>query len=163
MLVVYTNADQLSKVGVVNFNTIYSVFFKESSAWRQIDKIEEDYNNYIADKTNQLEQLREMKLEAENADDNAKALRLDNEIYQLQEHLKEYHQVMTSRIEKETNKLGQSTDFASDIIEALQFIAESEGFTIILDEKDPQLLWYSREVDITEKVLDRLRWKATRE
>jgi outer membrane protein len=64
---------------------------------------------------------------------------------------------MTERIESKKNTLLTSSDFSREIIKAVEYVAENEGFSIVFRKKDPNILYYNYEVDITEKVLEYLR------
>ncbi len=154
-------AEQLSKIGVVDFNSIYENFFKESSAWRVIDQIDETYSQYMAAKKNELDILEEKKMIAINTGSEREELQLEAEIYDLKEHLRNYHDFMSMKRQREIEKIRESDTLAAEIVKAISYIAENEGFSAIFRSDDPNLLWYSIEVDITEKVLERLRVNAT--
>lgn len=153
--------EQLSKIGVIDFNSIYENFFKESSAWRVIDQIDETYSQYMAAKKDELDILEEKKMIAINTGNEREELQFEAEIYDLKEHLRNYHDFMSMRRQREIEKIRESDTFAAEIVEAISYIAENEGFSAIFRSDDPNLLWYSIEVDVTEKVLERLRVNTT--
>ncbi len=150
-------AEQLSKIGVVNFSKIIEDYFAESSAWREIDAIRAKYEAGKADIIDDIDQLKMEKLEAENNEADLLVLQLDNKIQRKQEYLKEYHEIWSNRINSKIENVSQSTTFTSEILDAIEYIAESEGYSLIFRIQDPNILWYNLEINITDKVLAHLR------
>jgi len=157
------HAEILSKIGIVNFSRIVEDYFAESAAWREVDSMRERYEEGKNDILQEIDDLRMAKLEAERKGNEREALQLEDKIYQKQEYLKEFHSVWTNRINSKINTIYQSSTFTAEILDAIEYVAENEGYSIILRSQDPNILWYNREVDITELVLERLRWMASRE
>lgn len=157
------SAEILSKIGIVNFSRIVEDYFAESAAWREVDSMRERYEEGKNEILEEIDELRAEKLEAERQGDERKTLNLEDEIYQKQEYLKEFHSVWTNRINSKIETIYKSSTFTSEILDAIEYVAENEGYSIILRSQDPNILWYNREVDITDLVLERLRWMASRE
>lgn len=157
------SAEQLSKIGIVNFSRIVEDYFAESSAWREIDSMREKYNTGKDEILDEIDELKMDKLEAENNNDEIKRLKLEDEIYTKQEYLKEFHSIWQNRINDKIQGVYQSSTFTAEILDAISYVAESEGYSMIMRTQDPNILWYNHEIDVTELVLDRLRWQAARE
>ena len=79
------------------------------------------------------------------------------------EYLKEFHSIWQNRINNKIQGVYQSSTFTAEILDAITYIAESEGYSMIMRTQDPNILWYNQEIDVTELVLERLRWQAARE
>lgn len=157
------SAEQLSKIGIVNFSRIVEDYFAESSAWREIDVMREKYNEGKDEILEEINDLQMEKLEAENSGDDLKVLKIDDEIYNKQEYLKEFHSIWQNRINTKVQGVYQSSTFTAEILDAIDYIAENEGYSLIMRTQDPDILWYNHEIDVTELVLERLRWQAARE
>ena len=157
------SAEQLSKIGIVNFSRIVEDYFAESSAWREIDSMREKYNDGKDEIIDEINDLKMEKLQAENDNNEIKILRLEDEIYTKQEYLKEFHSIWQNRINDKIQGVYQSSTFTAEILDAISYVAESEGFSMIMRTQDPNILWYNHEIDVTDLVLDRLRWQAARE
>lgn len=157
------SAEQLSKIGVVNFSQIVEDYFAESSAWREIDSMREKYDEGRDDILDDINELKMEKLEADNNDDEIESLKLDDQIYSKQEYLKEFHSVWQNRINSKIQGVYQSSTFTAEILDAITYIAESEGYSMIMRTQDADILWYNHEIDVTDMVLERLRWQAARE
>ncbi len=153
-------AEQLSKIGLVNFSKIIEDYFAESSAWREIDAMRSQYEEGKNEIIEEIDQLRLRKLEAENKDDEVAVLRLEERIYQKQEYLIEFHNIWSSRINSKIENVSTSTSFTSEIYDVIKYIAENEGYSVVIRTRDPNIIWYSQAIDITELVLERLRRQA---
>ncbi len=149
-------AEKLTMIGVVDLTKIVSNYFKESSAWREIDELTQKVEETTNSKLDEIKTLQEKKIEAQNKGDDTLALQLDNEIEKKKQYLQEYHKIMSDRITSKKENLLASSGFSKEIIEAISYIAEDQGFSIVLRKKDPNILYYNYEVDITDKVIDRL-------
>ncbi len=154
-------AEKLTMIGVVDLTKIVSDYFKESTAWREIDELTRRVDESTNAKMNEIRELQEQKIDAENRNNDNLVLRLDDDILKKQQYLQEYHKIMSDRIASKKENLLTSSGFSREIIETIQFIAENEGFSIILRKKDPNILYYNYEVDITEKVIERLILRAS--
>ena len=157
------SAEQLSKIGIVNFSRIVEDYFAESSAWREIDVMRDKYNEGKDEILDVINDLKMDKLEAENNGDELQILKIDDEIYNKQEYLKEFHSIWQNRINNKVQGVYQSSTFTAEILDAIDYIAENEGYSLIMRTQDPDILWYNQEIDVTELVLERLRWQAARE
>jgi len=113
--------------------------------------------------TQEIQNLRASQVEAESQGDSAKSLKLQSEIFRKSEFLKEYYQVKTAELEEQKKKLSQSGSFLEQVYGEIRFIAESEGYSMVLNLKENAgILWYSPTVDITDKLIQSLRDKAGR-
>ncbi len=154
-------AEKLTMIGVVDLTKIVSDYFKESTAWREIDELTSKVDETTTEKMNEIRELQGQKISAENNNNDNLVLRLDDDILKKQQYLQEYHKIMSDRIASKKENLLTSSGFSKEIIETIQFIAENEGYSIVLRKKDPNILYYNYEVDITEKVIERLILRAS--
>jgi outer membrane protein len=113
--------------------------------------------------TAEIQDLKSAQLNAEAAGNQEEALRLENEIYRQSEYLKRYYQVRTTELNDQKNKLSQSGTFLEEVYNEIRYIAESEGYSMVLNLKENTgILWYSPTVDITDKLIQNLLHKAGR-
>lgn len=150
-------AAKLTMVAVIDLTRIVSDYFKESAAWREIDQLIQRTEETLEDRKEEINLLEQRKMNAIEENNQRLSLQLDEEIRKKQEYMKEYNRIMTERIESKKNQLMTSSDFSREIISAVEYIAETEGYSIVLRKKDPNILYYNYEVDITDKVLEYLR------
>lgn len=150
-------AAKLTMVAVVDLTRIVSDYFQESAAWREIDQLIQKTEETLQEKKEEINSLEQRKMTAIENNNQRLSLQLDEEIRKKQDYMKEYNRIMTERIESKKSNLTTSSDFSRDIIKAVEYIAETEGFSIVIRKTDPNILYYNYEVDITDKVLEYLR------
>ena len=156
----FAGAEQLTRVGVIDLSAIVSSYFKESQAWREVDDMSQQFEAEKQSILNEIDQLEYRKIDARNRGNDNEALRLDNEIFSRKNYLQEFTRIKSSQISKKKDSLLESPTFLAELLTEIQYIAETKGFSLILRSKDPDLLWWNQEVDVTNDVLKRLREKS---
>lgn len=152
-------AQKLSMVAIVDLRKIVSDYYKESSAFREIDEITKRYEEKKAQKLEEIDQLKQKKMDALNLGNETEALRIDARIAEQQSFLQELYKVTSDQINKKKDNLLTSSGLSSEIVQAIRYVAESDGYSVVFRQNDANLLYYSIDVDITEKVLQYLRTK----
>ena len=147
-------SQQLTRFAVVDLPRVYSAFFRESRPVRELEERAALVQSEIDKMTREIQELRSRRIDLVNRGDQTGALRLENEIYNKQEFLREYYTVKTAELEDQRRKLAQSDSFLEQVHTEIRSIAESEGYTMVLPVKDA--IWYSPTVDITDKVIQNL-------
>jgi outer membrane protein len=156
-------AQQLTRFAVVDLTKVYASFFRDSRAVRDFEERSTRIQVDIDRMTAEIQELRVAQLSAQTGGDQDRSLRLENEIYRKSEYLREYYQVMTEQLNDQRNKLAQSGSFLDQIYSEIRFIAESEGYSMVLNLKENTgVLWYSPTVDITDRLIQNLLTKAGR-
>ena len=150
-------ANPLSKIGVINFTRIIEDYYSESAVWREIDSMRNEYQRGLNTIVNEIEQLRNQQLEAQRVNNDILALQLGERLFQRQEYMKEYHNVWSTRIDRRIQTISASDTITAEIYSVINYIAETQGYSVIFRTQDPNILWYSQAVDITDLVLDRLK------
>jgi outer membrane protein len=155
-------AQQITRFAVVDLPRVYSSFFRDSRAVREWEersaRIQADVDRMKAE----IQSLQSTQLDARANGDEDRALRLENEIYRKSEYLKEYFRIKTAELNDQKNRLAQSGTFLDQIYNEIRVIAESEGYSMVLNKENTGILWYSPTVDITEKLINNLLTKAGR-
>ena len=148
-------AEQLTTVGIVDISRVYNSFYRDSQAVRELERLRGEYQSEIDENLRELEALRDRRFRAEQDDNSRLVERIDDEILQMQTFLEDLARRRRQQLEARQNAL-LSDEFLQQLQEAIQFVAESEGYTVILRTDSPGLQWWSSEVDVSELVLDRL-------
>ncbi|MCG8453156.1 MAG: OmpH family outer membrane protein [Spirochaetales bacterium] len=149
-------AQQITKVAVLDYSRILSAFYADSSEARRIEDMKESFAEEVKALQEEIQDLEERKLAAGERGDSRSELELDGRIQEKTQYYQQYVRVKGNQIREAQANLGSSTALASEILQAIQYIAESNGYSLVLKRSDPNLLWWSYEVDITDKVLKRL-------
>jgi len=147
-------SQQLTRFAVIDLPKVYAAFFRESRPVRELEERAALVQSEIDKMTREIQELRSRRIDLINRGDQNGALRLENEIYNKQEFLKEYYTVKTAELEDQRRKLAQSDSFLEQVHNEIRSIAEGEGYTMVLPIKDA--IWYSPTVDITDKVIQNL-------
>lgn len=146
----------ISRVGVVDLSRIFSQYFRESVSFRKIEELQQTYEEERQRIINQIDILKEEKLAAQSDGNESLVLRIDRQIDEKQVYLKDYHSVMTNKINRLQESLQASSSLSAEILQAIEYVAEEEGFAVIYKSQDPNILFFSKDVDITDLVLERL-------
>jgi outer membrane protein len=154
-------AQQLTTVGVVDTDRVYNSFYRDSQAVRELERLRQEYQQEINTELQQLESLRDRRLLAQEQGNDRLVENLNREIAQLERYLEDLTQRRRRQLEERQNSL-LSDDFFVDMQSAIQFVAESLGYTVVLRADSDGLQWWSSEVDISEQVVQRLIQVADR-
>jgi len=153
-------SQQLTRFAVVDMPKVYTAFFRDSRAVRQFEEKSAKVQSDIDKVTKEIQELRSRHADALLRDDQTEVLRLETLITRRSEYLREFYQTKTAELENEKRRLMQSSSFLDQVYDEIRYIAESEGYTMVLNLKDmPGLLWYSSTVDITDKLIANLQKK----
>jgi len=157
------SGQQLTRFAVVDLPRVYVSFFRESRAVRDFEERSAKVQSDIDRMTAEIQTLKNNQITAEFMGNHEQALRLESEINRKTEYLKEYYKLKTEELEAQKNRLAQSNSFLEQVYDEIRFIAESEGYSMVLNLKENTgILWYSPTVDITDKLIQNLMEKARR-
>ena len=157
------NAQQLTRFAVVDLPKVYTAFFRESRAVRDFEAQSARVQSEIDRLNGELQNLRSQYVDAQAQGNQQQALRLEAEINRRSEFLKEYYITKTTELENTRSRLTQSGSFLEQVYDEIRYVAESEGYSMVLNLKEnTAILWYSPTVDITDKIINSLMSKAGR-
>ena len=162
-LVLGAGAQQLTRFAVVDLPKVYVAFFRESRAVRDFEERSARVQSEIDRMTSEIQNLKINQANAQVQGNQEQALRLETEINRRSDFLKEYYKTKTTELDNLKNRLTQSGAFLEQVYDELRFIAESEGYSMVLNLKENTgILWYSPTVDITDKLIQNLMTKSGR-
>ena len=149
-------AENITKVAVLDYSRILSAFYKDSQAVRELEELKQSFQEESQKIQEEIKILEARKLDAENDGNTSRALELDNEIFKKKNYLRDYIRVKNAQLTEMNKSLSQNMTLVKEINEEIQYVAESNGFSLVFKKSDPNLLWWNYEVDITDQVLQRL-------
>ncbi|MDR2370359.1 MAG: OmpH family outer membrane protein [Treponema sp.] len=156
-------AQQLTRFAVVDLTKVYTAFFRESRAVREFEDRSARVQSEIDRMTAEVQEIKLRQAEAALKGEDQQALRLESEVNRKTEYLREYYRLRTQELENQKKRLAQSGTFLDQVYDEIRFIAESEGYSMVLNLKENTgILWFSPTVDVTDKVIENLRSKAGR-
>ncbi|WP_461255002.1 OmpH/Skp family outer membrane protein [Treponema sp. R80B11-R83G3] len=154
---------QITRFAVVDLPRVYTVISRDSKAVKEFEEKSAKIQAEIDKRTKDIQSLKSRHADAVVANNEAEVLRLENLIYRNSEFLKEYYQVKTAELEDQRSKLMQSDAFLKQVYDEIRYIAESEGYTMVLNMKNnPNIIWFSPMIDITDKLIQNLQAKNRR-
>jgi len=152
----HLGAEQITKVAVLDYARILSAFYVDSAEARRIEKMKEAFANEVRRLQDEIQSLEESKIAAIARGNARDEMNLESKIQEKKQYYQEYVRIKGNQIQQAVAGLGSSSELAREILDKIQFVAETNGFSIVLNRSDPNLLWWSYEVDITELILQQL-------
>lgn len=150
-------AQQITRFGVVDTARVYQAYFRNSSPVRNYESKKAEFQNEINRRTEEIQNLRNKKVEQQKNNNSSAADRLEQEITKKTDLLTEYTSAKNVELESLKKNLQNSDAFYKKLYGILERVAEKEGFSMILSlQQANAVLWYSPSVDITEKVINEL-------
>jgi outer membrane protein len=163
LTVLPVGAEQITRVGILDIDKVYAVYFRESAAVKELQQKQADVLREINRIDEDIAALESQKLEAESRGDADLGLRLDSEIFKKKQYRDDYKRIKMDQIRKLSESLYKSDQFLDELLAAIQFVAESEGFSLVLNKSgqfSQFFFFYTKEVDVTEKVIQELMRRA---
>ena len=155
--------EQITRVGVLDIEKVYSVYFRESRAVKELQGKKEEVLREIGKIDEEIQALESQKLQAESDRNSDLALKLDSEIFKKKQYRDDYRRIKMDQLRKMSERVSLSDAFLDELVAAIQQVAEAEGFSVILNKSgqfEQFFLFYTKEVDVTEKVIQELVRRA---
>ena len=156
-------AQQLTRFAIVDLPKVYIAFFRDSRPVREFEERSSRVQSEIDKRTRDILELRGRHSDAVLRGDQAEANRLETQVYRMSEALTDYHRTQTAILEEQKKRLTQSGSFLDQVNDEIRYIAESEGYSVVLNlSENKGIIWFSPTVDITDKLIQNLRTKSGR-
>ncbi|MDR2965434.1 MAG: OmpH family outer membrane protein [Treponema sp.] len=163
LLITAVHGQHLTRVCVVDLPRVYQEFFRESRAVREFEDRSNRVQTEVNRRQNSINELKVRLEEARESNNTSQVNRLEVQINNQTESLREYFQAQTAILENQRRNLMVSGSFLTQVNDEIRFIAESEGFSIVMDIKaNNSIVWYNPTIDITDKLIQSLRAKSSR-
>ena len=155
---VQAQQQQITRFALVDLTRVYSALFADSRAVKDLEARSAAVQADINRMTEELQGLRSDHAEAVAAGDQRRAQRLQNDIQRKQTALVDFHTSKTAELEAAYKALADSNAFPEEMYSDIRYVAEREGYSMVIDANTtPGILWYSATVDITDKLIERMR------
>ena len=141
---------KIDKIAVINLEeVITTVFAGNSGVIQSIKRDKENLQNRLNRIKENIMRLEAMKLKT---NDNNLKITYDQKITQLEKDYSDYYKLKSYELQKKIDNLEGSV--LNEIRQKVKQIAETEGYTIVLDAKSEAIFYYTTDIDITQKVID---------
>ena len=148
-------SQQLTTVAIVNVQQVYDGYYRGGGSSSSIGAIRQRYRQLINEQRTQLNSLNEQRQAAQSANNQSRVTEIEREIAKTNNTIRELNLQQNNTIrQQQQNRLPDT--FLQNLQRAIVFVAESNGYTVVLRADDQGIQWWSPVVDITEEVLARL-------
>ena len=159
---VATAQQLITNVGLVDLQVVTTAYFRESSAVRDLYADRDRIQAERARLETQIFELEARRLRAQQDGRNEEALRIGDQIFAQKQHLRDFVAVMHRQLSQREALLAESDAFLGELADAIEYVAESRGLSLVLDKNNVTLLYFLPEIDITELVVAELGRRAGR-
>ena len=149
--------EQLSKIGIVDFSKVVENFPSGSAAFRKLDLLKTEYEERIQQYQMDLNEKELSLLDAKERGTDLEIARLQREVEDFKAFIRKWNETKSKEIDLARSELLEGAEIVRDILKAIEFIAVNEGYTIVFDVSDKDIVWHSMEIDITDLFIRRLR------
>jgi outer membrane protein len=156
-------AQEVTKVAICNLGAVLATSYKETQAMRDLYAFTDAYQREVQDVRKEINALESQKLDADKAGNKTQSLQLESQIEQKKTYLNDYVRIKTEQYNNMAASVQDNSAFAKDILDAVRYVAEKEGYAIVLRSDGPGkdlLLANIPEVDITQLVIKRIYERA---
>jgi outer membrane protein len=151
----------LTRFAVVDMNRVAAAFAEQSPEAQAFNEKSARIQAAIDEQHKELQELNSRLLEAQDQDKKDQIRLLQNQIRSKTQALQNYIKNNFAELERERDQLLKNESYSTQINNVLRMAAESEGYSMVLSKTENSgILWYSPAVDITNKVIERIRAAA---
>jgi len=153
-------AQQVTKVGVINFRKVLDSIYQDTKAYRDYEKANGDYTKELATRNKAILDLQTQKADADKNANKTLSASLDKQISDQLRDLDAFKKVKGAQL-SQMKDAASATQAIMQIMDVVSFISESEGYSLILrsdgDAGAAIVLYRIPEVDITDDVITELQ------
>ena len=154
-------AERITNVGLVDLRAVTTAYFRESAAVRELQAERDRMDAERARLEAQIFELEASKVQAERDGRMQRALQLEQDLYRRKQHLRDFVAVKNRQLAQQEARLAESDAFLGELAAAIEFVAESEGLSLVLNKNNPSLLFFALEIDVTDLVIAELGRRAS--
>ena len=147
----------ITRFAVVDMNRVASVYAGQSPEFRAFAEKRDKIQAEMDKQNKELQELNARLAEAQEKENQKEIKNLENQIRTKTQTLQTYIRNNFAELEKEQERLLNNEAFQTQLTNIIRGVAESEGFSMVLRKDNPAILWSSPSVDITNKVIERIR------
>lgn len=149
---------QITRIAVIDMQKIYLTYYSDSSAVRNFEAEKQKIQDQVQKLSDEIKELQKKKLQLQTEGKTAEAAALDGEIAKKVQYLSDFIRIKKAELDEKAQQLMETDDFMNRLYKTVQQVAESEGYSIVLDirginQVTSNIIWYTPLIDITDKVL----------
>ena len=149
---------QIPKIGIIDYSRIVQKMMPNSDQLQDIKNIRQAIEDETASIEKEIATLQKEKAEIEAKSHFSDATEeIDEQINSLRYYLQQFTDEKNRELDAKKALVPDTTEILSKIVSQIQYVAESEGYSVIFDSKDRNIIWWTHSVDITDLVMRKLR------
>ena len=152
----------ITRFAVVDMSRVAAAFADQSTEAKAFNEKRDRVQAEIDKQNKELQELNSKFTEAQEEGKKDQARTLESQIKTKTQTLQTYIKNAFSDLERERDRLLKNDTFMTQINTVIKAVGESEGYSMILSKDSPGILWYSPSVDITNRVIERIRSSTQR-
>ena len=149
---------QIPKIGIIDYSKIVQKMMPNMDQLQEIKNIRQAIDDETAAIEKEIAALEKEKEEVASKSHYSDATdEIDEQINSLKYYLQQFTEEKNQELAEKKILVPDTADIISKIVNQIQYVAESEGYSIIFDSKDKNIIWWTHSVDITDLVMRKLR------
>ena len=153
----------ITRFAVVDLNRIAAAYADQSPEAKSFIEKRDKVQAEIEKQNKELQELNARLAEIQEQGKKDQIKNLENQIRVKTQSLQSFIKNSFAELDRERDKFFKNEAFMAQITSIIRAVAESEGFTMVLSKTEGSgILWYSPSIDITNKVIERIRSGPTR-
>jgi len=149
------SAQQLTTIAIVDSQRVYDSFAKGNSLLERINSVQARYEAQIDDQLALIRALEAEKRSLRPSRDADEIAAIDGRISTARAEIDRLSRLRPQEIDEQRQFI-VPRNFIPQLQRAVIFVAESKGYTIVLNSDTQGLQWWSPVVDITDDVIARI-------
>jgi outer membrane protein len=156
---------QITRIAVVDLSKVISAYSRDAQGVRDFEQKKSQVQTDIDRMSAEIMRLMSQRADADKAGDKSSSLKLRDDIDKRTRALADFVSAKQAELDDQAKKLGSSDSFTKDLYKQIQNVAETEGYSLVLNLKSNDtvmnaVLWYSPMIDITADVILALSGKT---
>ena len=147
---------QITKVGVVDMTKVVNAFYTKSPAVKELMDYWTETETQLNKISKEITDLEALQAKAKNDQDDQAALDYEKKINEKKAYQRDYYRYRKLEYDKKFEAVSKSSAFYGDILNVIERIAVRDSYSLILKTTDPSIMYYSKDVDITQDVIEYL-------
>lgn len=147
---------RLTNICVVEVKRIQEAFFRDSKRAKEYQAFRDGVKQELKNREEDLEELERKRLEASRANNTAEANRIADEISRQKADRDSFAKLKDQERLRMLADLMANDKFYGELLAAIEWVCRQEGYAAAFHLEEASLLWWDSEIDITDKVIERM-------
>ncbi len=147
---------KITKVGVVDMTKVVNAFYTKSPAVKELMDYWTETEAQLAKISKEISDLEAAQAKAKNEQNDSAALEYEKKANDRKEYQKDFYRYRKLEYDKKFEAVSKSSAFYNEILNIIERIAVRDSYSLILKTTDPSIMYFSKDVDITQDVIDYL-------